>query len=57
MSETRRDSEATGILVVDDDPGMRRTVSEYLEREGLQVIVAGDSQDASTNLPRPTSAW
>lgn len=50
MSETRREKEATRVLVVDDDPGMQRTVSEYLEREGLQVIVAGSSHDASARL-------
>ena len=34
------------ILVVDDDSRMRKLVKDFLEREGFQVIEAGDGQEA-----------
>jgi len=34
------------ILVVDDESRMRKLVKDFLEREGLQVIEAGDGQEA-----------
>ena len=34
------------ILVVDDDPGLRRTVRASLERAGLQTIAAADGAQA-----------
>ena len=34
------------VLVVDDDPDMRRTINEVLVDQGLTVDVAGDGQQA-----------
>jgi DNA-binding NtrC family response regulator len=34
------------VLVVDDDPGIRYTLREILESEGLEVEEAGDGQEA-----------
>ncbi len=34
------------ILVVDDDPGTRLSISDYLELSGYSVIVADDGQEA-----------
>lgn len=34
------------ILVVDDESRMRKLVKDFLEREGFQVIEAGDGQEA-----------
>ncbi|MCX7595514.1 MAG: response regulator transcription factor [Fischerella sp.] len=34
------------ILVVDDDPGTRLSISDYLELSGYSVIVANDGQEA-----------
>ncbi len=33
------------ILVIDDDPGMQRTISEYLESHGISVAVAASGAD------------
>lgn len=32
------------ILIVDDDPGIRELVTEYLQRQGLQVSAAADAR-------------
>jgi two-component system, OmpR family, response regulator len=42
MREAARPSR---ILVVDDDPGMQRIVSEYLENHGIEVSVATGRKD------------
>ncbi|MBS1202553.1 MAG: two-component system response regulator, partial [Chromatiaceae bacterium] len=34
------------ILAVDDDPSMRRSVSDLLGLHGLQVVTAGDGREA-----------
>ena len=34
------------ILVVDDESRMRKLVKDFLEREGYQVIEAGDGMEA-----------
>ncbi len=36
----------TGILVVDDDPGIVKVVRAYLEKAGFQVLVAYDGKKA-----------
>ncbi|MFB2769670.1 response regulator transcription factor [Pelatocladus sp. BLCC-F211] len=38
------------ILVVDDDPGTRLSISDYLELSGYSVIVADDGQEALTKV-------
>ena len=34
------------ILVVDDDPGIRELVTQYLQRQGLQASAAADARPA-----------
>lgn len=34
------------ILVVDDDPDIRRLVSAYFDRDGMEVITAEDGETA-----------
>jgi two-component system, OmpR family, response regulator len=44
------------IVVVDDDPGIRDVVSEFLERHGFEVETAGDAAELNRMLsagPRP----
>ncbi len=38
------------ILVVDDDPGTRLSISDYLELSGYSVIVANDGLEALTKV-------
>jgi DNA-binding response OmpR family regulator len=38
------------ILVVDDEPDIRRVVSDILEDEGFQVETAGDASSARTKF-------
>lgn len=47
MTETR-----PLILVVDDDPEIRRLVAEFLAREGLEVEEAADADAMDTVLAR-----
>jgi diguanylate cyclase (GGDEF)-like protein len=37
---------APRILIVDDDPAIRRLLARYLEREGFEVIAANDGAEA-----------
>ncbi len=41
---------ASGILVVDDDPGLAGTLGEFLEREGYQVQTALSAAEAMAAL-------
>jgi DNA-binding response OmpR family regulator len=41
------------ILVIDDEPGVRRVVSAYLEREGFRVDQAADAAEARERLSGP----
>ena len=34
------------ILIVDDEDRMRKLVSDYLKRDGFQVLEAGDGEEA-----------
>src|SRR5262249_5550003 len=43
-------STARQVLVVDDDPDLRRRLRELLEREGLEVAEAGDGRAGLTRL-------
>lgn len=48
-------AQSPSILIVDDDPEIRRLVSEFLEREGLSVAAAEDAaaMDAALARSRP----
>src|SRR5207302_979785 len=35
-----------GLLVVDDDPGVRQLISRHLEQEGWKTVQAGNAADA-----------
>ena len=43
---TRQDGFHVRVLVVDDDPGIRETLSSLLEEEGYEISVAGDGEEA-----------
>jgi PAS domain S-box-containing protein len=46
-TEARHDSVRRGkILVVDDEPNVRRTLSSFLTRRGYEVHTAGDGEEA-----------
>jgi two-component system OmpR family response regulator len=50
-SQTRADPPPAGaILMVDDDPGIRDVVSEFLSRHGYQVQTAGDALEMEAVL-------
>jgi len=40
------------VLVVDDDPGIRESVTEVLTSEGYRVLQAGDGTEALLHLSR-----
>ena len=40
------------ILMVDDDPGIRDVVSDFLGRHGYQVVTAGDAAEMEQELER-----
>jgi len=55
--ETRTEQSAPGqtsarILMVDDDPGIRDVVSDFLSRHGYQVETAGDAREMEQALER-----
>jgi two-component system OmpR family response regulator len=54
--DTRSEQSGTGsgarILMVDDDPGIRDVVSDFLGRHGYQVETAGDSREMEQALER-----
>ena len=43
---------AQRVLVADDDPQMRRLIRSVLQREGFEVIEAGDGLDALETIER-----
>jgi two-component system KDP operon response regulator KdpE len=43
---TRRKNEKPAVLVVDDDPKIRRLVATYLGREGYEVFLAATGEEA-----------
>ena len=43
---------ATRVLIADDDPQMRRLIKSVLEREGFEVLEAGDGLDALEVIER-----
>jgi PAS domain S-box-containing protein len=50
LKRYRGDSAARRVLVVDDDPDLRRHLRGLLEKEGLEVDEAGDGRAALTRL-------
>ncbi|MET3527715.1 two-component system OmpR family response regulator [Phenylobacterium koreense] len=55
--ETRTEQSAAGqtaarILMVDDDPGIRDVVSDFLAKHGYQVETAGDAREMEQALER-----
>ena len=50
MGETG--SDATTVLVVDDEPMVRDVVSRYLERDGHRVVTAADGEAARGLIER-----
>ena len=42
------------VLVVDDEPGIRRVLRGYLEGEGLEVVEAGTGEEAVARVRRAT---
>jgi len=38
------------VLLIDDDPGVRRTLARFLGRDGIAVVEAGDGKQALTYL-------
>ena len=52
--ETQEDMSAAGarILMVDDDPGIRDVVSDFLGRHGYKVETAGDAREMEQALER-----
>jgi two-component system, chemotaxis family, chemotaxis protein CheY len=54
--ENFRNSELRLILIVDDDPAIRSTVSEILDMEGYPVQTAANGQEALSKV-RATRPW
>lgn len=57
VMETRTEQSAAGqttarILMVDDDPGIRDVVSDFLAKHGYQVETAGDAREMEQALER-----
>jgi putative two-component system response regulator len=47
-----RDLQRSAVLVVDDDDGVRRAVTRFLEQEGYVVLAAADLSQAREHLQR-----
>ena len=45
------------ILVVDDESRMRKLVRDFLEREGYQVLEAGDGMEAMEIFYDAADGW
>ncbi len=52
MEESPPMAAAARVLVVDDEQALRRLLRLYLEKEGLEVVEAGDGLDALSLLRR-----
>jgi CheY-like chemotaxis protein len=52
MSETHPPASSRTVLVVDDDPGIRESVTEVLSSEGYRVLEAADGVEALLRLDR-----
>jgi CheY-like chemotaxis protein len=50
MSATDPPASSPTVLVVDDDPGIRESVTEVLSTEGYQVLEAADGVEALRRL-------
>ncbi len=45
-SDTRRVGLAASVLIVDDDPGIREALRDYVELQGYGAVVAADGAEA-----------
>jgi two-component system response regulator MprA len=52
MSGTHPPASSRTVLVVDDDPGIRESVTEVLSSEGYRVLEAADGAEALLHLDR-----
>src|SRR5689334_626436 len=50
MSEPQPQASPRTVLVVDDDPGIRESVTEVLSTEGYRVLEAADGVEALNRL-------
>jgi two-component system phosphate regulon response regulator OmpR len=50
VKDEQRDPKEASVLLVDDDPGIREEISEYLARHGMRVETAGDIGSARLRL-------
>jgi two-component system, OmpR family, response regulator len=50
--DTSRAASATRVLVVDDDPAMRRVIGDYLSENGVEVDLATGRNDMAAALQR-----
>ncbi|MGZ3478706.1 MAG: response regulator [Myxococcaceae bacterium] len=50
MIQTEPALSSSTVLVVDDDPGIRESVTEVLTAEGYRVLQAGDGAEALEHL-------
>ena len=50
---TKRKNDKPAVLVVDDDPKIRRLVATYLGRDGYEVFLAATGEEAMAMLERP----
>jgi EAL domain-containing protein (putative c-di-GMP-specific phosphodiesterase class I)/CheY-like chemotaxis protein len=56
MKAAASGEDATGVLVVDDDPGVARSLQRLLSGAGYRVVVAGDGRAAAEALSRDAFA-
>ena len=58
LAANRSDASAgLNILMVDDDPGIRDVVSEFLGRHGYQVETAADGAEMERTLAAARPTW
>lgn len=54
MAKTSPESDRPGllVLVIDDEPEMRKTLAYCLEEEGHEAVAVGDAEGAARETPR-----
>ena len=43
---------STKILVVDDDPALRQLLADYLNKHGMDTLLAPDATDLASRISR-----